>query len=508
MKNFRIQLAGVLIFLCSYLPANNVTVLNSSVPDADHIQFDISWDNSWYISGYNYDAVWIFVKVQNCAGSSTWDHLDLSASGPDHSVSGGTGLIVEPSSGGKGVFIRRNSGGFGTQSGTVTLQFASSMPAFATLNFHVFGIEMVWVPQGSFTVGDGSTSNTTHSTASFGSNNSTPRTITSEAAMIQDFLRNDKAGDGAITAHNAIPATFPKGYNGYYCMKYEISQQQYVAFLNKLSLLQQSNRIAAVPSDPVGTLAMTTPANQNRNAIRIRTTAAGSGPAVFDTDMNGDGTFGDGDNVACNFLSWNDLLAYLDWAALRPMTELEFEKAGRGFNSTLLTEYAWGSTSITQAVSSALTNAETSSEVSTTAGNGLCAYNGGASTTLGPLRTGFAATSTTIRVTAGASYWGILDLSGNVWEQTISCGYWNGGSRQPATYIFTGVHGDGNLDFMGQFNVASWPTSLTAGAIVVRGGNWESSAQRAQLSDRNFVNNINENNARVRRTGGRGVRIP
>jgi formylglycine-generating enzyme required for sulfatase activity len=485
-----------------------VTITNSSVSDADHIQFDISWDNSWFIAGYNYDAVWIFLKNQNCAGSTTWDHLDVSTIAADHSVSGGTGLIVETTTDGKGVFIRRNSAGFGTQSGTVRLRFATSQPTFATLNFHVFGIEMVWVTQGTFTIGDGSTNNTSHSAASFGSNNSTPRVITSEAATVMDFFRNDKTGDASVTAHNGLSAGFPKGFNGFYCMKYEISQQQYVAFLNKLNLIQQASRIAAIPSDPAGTLALTTASNQNRNAIRIQTAAAGTSPAVFGTDLNGDGTFGDGDNIACNFLSWNDLVAYLDWSALRPMSELEFEKAARGPITPLLTEYPWGNTTILQAISSSLTNGGTASEVSTAAGNGLSAHNGAASTTLGPIRTGFAATSSTIRVTAGASYWGILDLGGNVWEQAVSVGYWNGSNRLPATYIFNGAHGDGNLDFMGQSNVATWPSVLTLGATIVRGGNWEYSAQRVQTSDRFFLNSTAENTGRVRRTGGRGVRIP
>ena len=45
-------------------------------------------------------------------------------------------------------------------------------------------------------------------------------------------------------------------------------------------------------------------------------------------------------------LSWPDLCAYADWAALRPMTELEYEKACRGPNNPVLGEYAWGNTSI------------------------------------------------------------------------------------------------------------------------------------------------------------------
>lgn len=491
--------------------ANNLSITNISVPDADHIQFDISWDNSWYISGVNWDAVWIFVKAQDCDGTTTWDHVDLSTTPADHTVIGGTGLFVEVAvTDGKGVFIRRNSDGFGTQTGTIILKFASSISSYATVNFHVFGIEMVWVPQGSFTVGDGSTNNTTQSTASFGTNGtSTPRSITSEGSLAQDALRNNKPGDNGITAHPAIPATFPKGYAAFYCMKYEISQQQYVAFLNDLTFTQQGNRTAVPPTSPAGTLAMTTAGNQNRSAIVIKTPSVGGLPAVYDTDLNGDATYGDGDNIACNFLSWEDLKAYLDWAALRPMTELEYEKAARGNIGSVLTEYAWGNTTILQAISSSLINGGTASEISTASGTGLCAYGGGASTTLGPLRCGFAATASTVRVTAGASYWGIMDLSGNLWEQTFSCGYFTfGNGRVPTSFAFTGNLGDGTLDGMGNANDPTWVGTSVAGATIVRGGNWESLAQRAQVSDRYFVTIIAESSGRTRRTGGRGVRKP
>ena len=154
----------------------------------------------------------------------------------------------------------------------------------------------------------------------------------------------------------------------------------------------------------------------------------------------------DGGNIACNYLSWDDLRAYLDWAALRPMTELEFEKASRGLNASVLAEYAWGTTTINQASSGALTNGGQATEVSTSTADGLCAYNAG--TTLGPLRVGFAATASTFRTGAGASYYGILDLSGNVWEQVFGCGYFIFPNRL-FTPIFTGVLGDGMLDANG-----------------------------------------------------------
>ena len=483
--------------------ANNVQITNMTVTGPNTVQFDISWENGWFIPSYNYDAVWVFVKAQDCAGSSIWEHVDLSTSSASHSVAGGSGLIIDAVTDGKGVFIRRNSVGGGTQTGSITLSFASPIPAFATVNFQVFGIEMVWVPQGDFRVGDGTTSNVAHSTSSFGSwpTNTAPRLISSEASIAQSNIHNTNTGGGSNNA--AIPAAFPKGWIGFYCMKYEISQQQYVAFLNTLTFTQQITRTATPPSAASGTLALTSSTNQNRNSIIVETPAAG-GPAVYNTDLNGDGSYGDGDNIACNYLSWTDLLAYLDWAALRPMTELEFEKAARGNEIPVLIERAWGTPSILQAISNSLVGDGTNSEVSTAAGDGLCAFGAGASATLGPLRTGFAATAITSRESAGGSAWGIMDLSGNVWEQCVSVG----SDVQGPGLNYNGLNGDGNLNLTGNHNTANWPANTVIRSVIVRGGNWEYPAQRAQTSDRFYVNSIAENSTRTARTGGRGVRRP
>ncbi len=483
--------------------ANNLTITNISVPSTTTIQFDIAWDNSWNISGVSYDAVWIFVKAQDCAGSATWDHADVSTTGGDHSVTGGV-LQVDAVTDGKGVFIRRSTAGTtgNISTATVILTFQNTY-VIANTNYEVFGIEMVYVGQDTFVVGDGSSSDA-ESNSSFGNNGAVGSyTISSEGQIPQDDLRVDKSGDGAVTAHANIPAAFPKGYDAFYCMKYEISQSQYVSFLNLLDFNQQASRTAVSPASAVGTLAMTDASNPNRNSIEIATTGSISTPAVYGNDLNANNTFdesADGGDIACNYLSWNDLIAYLDWAALRPMTELEFEKAARGTNSAVLTEYPWGSTTINQAVTSAISNSGQASEVSTSTSDGLSAYNGGSSTSLGPFRVGFAATSITGRTGAGASFYGILDLGGNVSEQVYWAGYYNGG-RFGSSY--TGVLGDGAINALGNADATNWGTVSDS---MVRGGNWENAGQEVQVSDRTQIGLTSENTSRVRRTGGRGVR--
>lgn len=496
--------------LLSTAKANNLTITNISAPTTQTIQFDIAWDNSWYASAptNNWDGIWVFVKTQVCGGGSNpWSHANVSTLSGDHSVAGGV-LQVDAVTDGKGVFIRRSALGSGSiASSTVVLKLGTPVVAVASTNYEVIGIEMVNVPQGSFTIGDGSTSNTLHSTASYGTGNtSTPYTIANENAIAQDAIRNDKAADAAITAHPNIIAGFPKGYNSFYCMKYEISQQQYSTFLNLLEYNQQLSRTAASPSGAIGTAALCATSGDNRNSIEIAVPGiAFSTPAVYGNDLNGNNVFdetSDGGTVACNYLSWDDLKAYLDWSGLRPMTELEFEKASRGSNTSIQSEYVWGSTIINQAISSSILNAGQVSEVSTSSADGLCAANGGASAILGPIRTGFAATATSTRTNAASSFYGIMDLGGNVWEQAFQTGFWNGSARAPIP-TFGGALGDGALDLSGNSNATNW------GAVsysVVRGGSWENVNQRVQTSDRYYVNSTAENTTRVRRTGGRGVR--
>jgi len=166
--------------------------------------------------------------------------------------------------------------------------------------------------------------------------------------------------NASLGASVDLPATFPFGYNGFYTMKYEVSQEEYCSFLNTLTYDQQVTRMAAAPNSAIGTLAVSTssiPANC-RNWIKIKKQGVVSNiPAVVGCDMNNNGTFDeadDGKDVACNWLSWADLMAYLDWAALRPMTEFEFEKICRGPNTPVANEYPCGTTNILSATAASI----------------------------------------------------------------------------------------------------------------------------------------------------------
>jgi formylglycine-generating enzyme required for sulfatase activity len=497
MKNPKFLL--VLLVAYQSVSANNLQIGTPTLPSTTTIQFTVQWDNSWWINSgpSNWDAVWIFVKYQDCS-TNLWKHVDLSTAAGNHSVSGGQ-LQINTVTDAKGIFLRLSAAGQGNVgSATVTLKFNTLVDA--GYNYQVFGIEMVNVPQGDFYIGDG-----TRGSNSYGFSDVNPY----PAKLITNTIQN-ATGLGAASSYQfnswgssaALPTTFPLGWNSFYCMKYEISQEQYASYLNTLTYDQQVSTTAANPNSAPGTLAIAGAAF-SRNGIRIKNSGAVSNiPAVYGNDLNNNGTFGepaDGQNIACNWLQWSDLTAYLDWAALRPMTEFEYENVCRGPTAATPGENAWSTTSLTQALYSALNNAGAVNETSTTSGSGLCAY--GANTTAGgPLRCGFAATAATNRVQAGGSYYGAMDMSGNVSEQCIGGYNFNYSG-------FTSANGDGLLSTSGTANTSGWPSlGGGQGGALCRGGDWfTNTTYTLNISDRGYMTS-NFNQVRDYRVGGRGVR--
>ncbi|MDQ3048189.1 MAG: SUMF1/EgtB/PvdO family nonheme iron enzyme [Bacteroidota bacterium] len=457
--------------------ANNVAITGTSVAGSN-ITFNISWDNSWNtnLAPNNWDAVWVFVKYQDCA-TRLWAHAGLSTIAGDHTA--GSPLQADPVTDGKGVFVRRSAlGGGNIASTSVTLKM--TIPA-GTYNYKVFGVEMVNVPQGNFEIGDGTSVSTFNS-------------ITITSTSQSSGLTAAAIGGASV----AVPATFPMGYNSFYSMKYEISQEQYVEFLNSLTYTQQAARTINDPIGAAGTYAFS---SGNRNGIRISVPGNNSAlPAIYACDATAgiENNSNDGQNTAANWLNWGDLASYLDWAALRPMSELEFEKICRGAGTRVAGEYPWGSTAILTINNTSVTAPLTATESYSPAANGLCAYGVGTSSALyGPLRTGIFATGTSGRLSSGASYYGTMEMGGNVWERTVTVGNATGTA-------FTGVAGDGTLDVNGEANQATWPIGTTATGSGFRGGDYVNAATFVRTSDRNSA--AVTISTRSYNQGGRGVR--
>ena len=479
--------------------ANNLNIGTPTVVGGD-LQFTISWDNSWNtdITPGNWDGVWVFIKRQGCL-DNFWTHALVSTVSGDHLITGGV-LQVDAVPDGMGVFIRRSAIGNGNIP-TATVLIALQTAANLSDNFQVAGIEMVYVPQGDFLIGDNSNGFGQGSGSNAWGFKNVLITNAIQTAGIGATLNYKNNATHGSTA--PLPSTYPLGWNSFYSMKYEISQEQYVAFLNSLTYTQQIARTNVSPASAAGTYANANPATPVRNGIKIRTSGvAATTPAVYGCDLNNNGVFNeaaDGQNIACGWMSWADLMAYLDWAALRPMTEFEYEKICRGASpSSIPGEYAWNAVSITQATANSLNNAGQASETATAAGNGLCNYGGGANA--GPLRCGFAAGAATNKAQAGGAWFGAMEMSGNVHEQCVGGHNFNYSG-------FTSDCGDGTLATSGAANTPNWPASGGGqGGGVLRGGSYADSAQQQKISDCSFMqNNLNQsrNNPGV---GGRGVR--
>ncbi|MBU4199553.1 MAG: SUMF1/EgtB/PvdO family nonheme iron enzyme [Verrucomicrobia bacterium] len=480
---------AVLSLVAGSAMANNVVVTNMSlkVPNAGQIpvQFDLAWDNSWR-DGVNYDACWVFVKYSTNAGV-TWNHATLGGSGtnPVGFTSGsGTNLEIVVPADKTGAFIQRSVAGTGTVANAgvqLVWDFATNgVSKSESARVKVFAVEMVYVAEGPFYLGSGGAEIGHFYQYTDGIQTTMPYLVSSESAISVGVANGNlyyvnvdggNIGDGS----GPIPAAFPKGFAAFYLMKTEISQRQYCEFLNTLTYVQQTNR---------HDLALHF--NANRNFIK----KTSNSPAFFGCDANdnaGPATdvtnvmllneTNDGEWVACGYVSYMDGTAYADWAALRPISELEFEKACRGPLAPVPNEYAWGN-GILEPTTTSLNNQYTASEAPNQ-GNCNCLY---ASPT-GPYRCGSYADVSSSRANAGEGYYGALDLSGNLREQTVvSVG-------RAVGRVFTGVHGDGMLSFGGNANVTNWP-GLTGGEVTgstgnaARGGGVNRASGDARLSAR------------------------
>jgi formylglycine-generating enzyme required for sulfatase activity len=243
-------------------------------------------------------------------------------------------------------------------------------------------------------------------------------------------------------------------------MKYEVTQGQFADYLNHAG----------------GYAAARYPNTYSQSRYSVRLT---NGVYVADAP-----------DRACNWFSWADLAAVLDWAALRPMTELEFEKACRGPLSPVSQEFAWGNVSLTKLTGFSGTDGSGSETPLPPGANGNCDNQ-----MAGPARAGLFATDTSTRYAAGAGYYGAMEMGGNLYEIVISSGH-------PEGRAFTAQHGDGNPATL----PPTWPSPTSIG-VQTRGGSYGSSPWNCRISNRTSVfRDSSYVDVRTPRTGGRGVR--
>jgi formylglycine-generating enzyme required for sulfatase activity len=494
MKPFqRLFLSAIFCWLAAGMYANDLTITGLTVTQnattGGTIAFTISWNNCWNLSGStapnNWDAAWVMVKWRNCASSQAVPFTQGTLGTFSQHIFPGTlqPMTSYPSSGYltgggsvpitsgalddvNGVMLSPTTSGTQTNvSGTVTLYVTNLPDNTNTITADVIGIEMVYVPQGPFNLGDGSTNGSDYHFCTSASSAS-PTTIGSAYETgASNFYYMSSGYNSPATYATGVPAAFPKGYYGFYCMKYEISEDLYTTFLNTIGSSAAQNRWIG-----------------NYTTDRQQVSQTNSY------------TFSDARPYrAQNYLSYADWMALLDWACLRPLSELEFEKACRGGSSTTANgamndEYPWQSTVITGGTT--FSGPENGTETMTGGANcaagdgGNAAYIGGDGGS-GPVRSGIFATATTGQQSAGSTYFGIMEMGGNVREYVICL------SNTIATDTFTRNVGDGVLVTVPGTNGAgtvtgdvlqpTWPYpeltnpgSNTWGAIGQRGGDWYS----------------------------------
>lgn len=302
----------------------------------NELTFTISWKNSWN-NKKNHDAAWVFVKLLPSSElgipSERTEYVHariVSATIVGQNGQSPEGIIVV-SKDSLGFFIHPKNQYRGDVSWTVSLNILpSDLYRFGSpfaIKSEIGAIEMVHIPKSSYYLG--ATSEKYLGLGSFykvGKNgvykdafhvtSEGPITVGRQEGNLwyNNFGGEISAGDNK----GPIPAEYPKGYQAFYIMKYELSQGQYAKFLNTLTGVGTNERSIIGGRNYY----------QNRGSIQ---------------SINGVYVAGDPHRPA-NFLGWADIMAYLDWAALRPVTEMELEKAMRGpVYPKVDGAYAWGS---------------------------------------------------------------------------------------------------------------------------------------------------------------------
>jgi formylglycine-generating enzyme required for sulfatase activity len=420
-----------------------------------------------------------------------WRHLSLATDADAHRPP--KGVVIVPSSDGVGVFVYRDEDGHGPlelRGVRVRTNLDCSGQAF---KIWVGALEMVRIPSSPFFAGD-----------PLGPKGPTSCLYRNDSGEDLSYLIESEdeiavgTAAGQLTWNNTgqmgalanVPAPYPKGHRAFYMLKHQVTQAEYTDFINHL----------------------------NGNQITIRFPYGGQGEyryAIFKT-MSSPRVCTRPERAA-NWMSWADARAYLWWAGLRPMTELEYEKAARGLAEPVSGEYAWGSTTLVQSV--VILGDESARPIvqgNCNIGNPMQLFQGGDGSQ-GPVpddafrasryqdhaeaihRVPESEQTFTPREETGASYYGIMGLSGNLWEFVVSLGSDKGRS-------FLGEHGNGHLDATaGPDAPNSWPTPDNNG-VGFRGGSWYTKTSSGRLADRCFGSGLTGYAERSHDTGVRGVR--
>ncbi|AUX41118.1 uncharacterized protein SOCE26_025230 [Sorangium cellulosum] len=308
-----------------------------------------------------------------------------------------------------------------------------------------------------------------------------PRIHAQESKLPEERWEEGRIGEG-----------FPKGFAAYYVMKRQVTQGEYAAFINTLNGGKDESygQLVRYAWDGAGS---------NRGTIQLPDTESNDRIAWRPLRAN-------------NHMSWADAMAFAAWAGLRPMTELEYEKACRGPKDPVPGEFAWGKGVDKQRYATVILGEEDGTEVAC----GSCNINmrdtpfKGGDGGHGPVRDDAfdmrgrpsrSPLSTSAiwlfkrtdkksddgerlceREDRGLSHYGIAALTGNLWELCVTVGTREGRA-------FRGAHGLGELTEHGEapYDELGWPDQ-TARSVSWRGGSWYTAWQRGFIAARPYGN--------------------
>ncbi|MGK2862206.1 MAG: formylglycine-generating enzyme family protein [Chitinophagaceae bacterium] len=426
----------VVIFLQTEIIASDLQITNFSFTGNPrdnnptlYVYFTVTWNNSWK-NEKNQDGAWVFFKLRHQNDLRTHRHAYVKTSG-HHLVYNylqnniAPQFYVPPHQAGIMIFPTQRFRGNISWRLKVELDVALLKGVDFpnnTIFGDVFGIEMVQIPWGSFYAGDSDTSMQNRESTFYQYANKARYHVNSEKAIVIGKENSSLYYDNRnVTEYRGdmlgpITDSFPKGLNEFYIMKYELTQGQYTSFLNTLS-----NQPSFFRSNFGGKLYY-----QERGSIRLE-----NGRYITSHPMQ-----------PANYISWDDGCAFADWAGLRPMSELEYEKAARGPLNTLSKDYPWGTSS-----------SEKVSRYYNQEGE-LVFEKGIAEENLDNTNLEF----------FGASYYWVMDLAGSLWERVATVGSSKG-------RLFKGTHGDGMPDQFGNATNLDWPNE-NEGGFGYRGGGY------------------------------------
>jgi formylglycine-generating enzyme required for sulfatase activity len=450
-----------------------------------------------------------------------WKHAKIVSveDQPEHA-------LVELAEGGAGVFLHHRSPSFrgraeyrGVRLRCVMMDLPMDVQPRVPVEVWPFGLEMVHVPEGPFWLGDpeptrrdaprncfydalapAGSKNRAYQVRSAAGIHVGPGGGATRPEGAEQLLWYDNDDDARGAGDHArihtldalspsekwkegkIPRGFPTGYQAFYAMKRQVTQGEYASFINALDGGSSADRFGQLVRYAWGG------AGSQRGSIEAASTArVATRP-----------------HRACNHLCWADATAFAAWAGLRPMSELEYEKACRGPLAPVRDEFAWGQGPGDYIAHEILGHEDGTEQVLGTCniGNGSAPFLGGDGG-VGPVRDDaferrrkppspetfwLNPTGTPPvpgdpggeRENRGLSYYGIAGLTGNLWELCVTIGTREGRA-------FRGDHGRGEVSDHGEASHEDlgWPDQ-TARSVSWRGGSWYTPWRRGFVAARPY----------------------